>query len=292
MSHGHLPPGHKHADHPPIKLSIEIKIDEHMVGTCNIFLQNIYKPLEIIDGNGNVFSFIPSKKIYGTTFISIDEDLIVQKISNGLQKLNTMQRDIRETMDDLLDSVEGRLGQDVDHETSLKHLVLENNTQHGLADSFGESRGSTSTKKVTTQGMKNFNVNKREPILAGANSSNQKGMMIGTINEINKDTTVHPLPSQKYNWSDWFECKVCGETFTRTSHYEKHVRVNHIGVKPFHCDACGKGFSRKDDMKKHYNSRHLGIKQFVCKVCGEGFVKRNRMENHHYEAHVYNKTNN
>uniref|UniRef100_A0A7M5XG70 C2H2-type domain-containing protein n=1 Tax=Clytia hemisphaerica TaxID=252671 RepID=A0A7M5XG70_9CNID len=59
--------------HHQITFSVEIKTRGVLVGTCNISFANIYKPMEIHDGRGNMFLFFPNKEIYKKTFLSIDD---------------------------------------------------------------------------------------------------------------------------------------------------------------------------------------------------------------------------
>ncbi|MBE3048010.1 C2H2-type zinc finger protein [Candidatus Bathyarchaeota archaeon] len=47
-----------------------------------------------------------------------------------------------------------------------------------------------------------------------------------------------------------FECRICGETFTRKVNLQGHER-SHFGDRPYACSACGRAFARVNDRKRH-----------------------------------------
>ena len=44
----------------PIRLSFDVKNDEVFIGTCEMFIQNIFSQFELADDKGNRFSFQPN----------------------------------------------------------------------------------------------------------------------------------------------------------------------------------------------------------------------------------------
>ncbi|KAF8847542.1 hypothetical protein BDZ45DRAFT_754798 [Acephala macrosclerotiorum] len=52
-----------------------------------------------------------------------------------------------------------------------------------------------------------------------------------------------------------FSCRICGSTFVRREHLNRHLSV-HSKAKPFQCRVCQKGFTRNDVLQRHERS-HL-----------------------------------
>jgi uncharacterized C2H2 Zn-finger protein len=49
-------------------------------------------------------------------------------------------------------------------------------------------------------------------------------------------------------------CPICGVSFSRGEHAERHVRGMHFGEKHDRCPRCGTFFARKDNMLAHKRS--------------------------------------
>ena len=54
-----------------------------------------------------------------------------------------------------------------------------------------------------------------------------------------------------------FPCSVCGKSYLRKRHLQRHMRDECIGIPPrFKCDLCPSRFRRKYHMVRHMNSKH------------------------------------
>ena len=62
------------------------------MGTSNLSLENVYKEIEMKDGNGNVFSFLPNEKVYGRMFLSIESKECGKPFSQQSQSISNVQR--------------------------------------------------------------------------------------------------------------------------------------------------------------------------------------------------------
>ena len=75
-----------------------------------------------------------------------------------------------------------------------------------------------------------------------------------------------------------FRCFVCGDTFIRSSHLYRHIRI-HTGDKPYFCQVCRKRFSRSDYKLAHIQS-HRNEKLHSCCVCGQIYTDMARFVEH------------
>lgn len=75
-----------------------------------------------------------------------------------------------------------------------------------------------------------------------------------------------------------YVCSVCGNSFTRSTSLNKHLRM-HNGNRPFKCAACPKIFGSRGDLKRH-QIIHSGIKPWICTVCSVPFNRKDKLVRH------------
>uniref|UniRef100_A0A3Q2YVP2 Zinc finger and BTB domain containing 22a n=1 Tax=Hippocampus comes TaxID=109280 RepID=A0A3Q2YVP2_HIPCM len=60
----------------------------------------------------------------------------------------------------------------------------------------------------------------------------------------------------------------CGKAFTLKSMRDRHVKMQHLNLRPFGCPVCNKSFKMKHHLTKHLKT-HGGLRPYECGVCGK-----------------------
>nr|XP_029504794.1 zinc finger protein 501-like [Oncorhynchus nerka] len=75
-----------------------------------------------------------------------------------------------------------------------------------------------------------------------------------------------------------YQCKQCGNSFTRKGHLTIHSRT-HTGEKSYLCKQCDKRFNQKGDLDRHTRV-HTGENPYQCKQCGKRFSQKGHLTVH------------
>lgn len=82
-----------------------------------------------------------------------------------------------------------------------------------------------------------------------------------------------------------FACNVCEDTkFYSKRQLSLHVRVQHLGEKPFKCPDCDEAFKNSAKLGRHKRTVHTKEK-YCCPVCGVEYNCLRSMKRHALKAH-------
>ncbi|XP_009292191.2 zinc finger and BTB domain-containing protein 22 [Danio rerio] len=71
----------------------------------------------------------------------------------------------------------------------------------------------------------------------------------------------------------------CGKAYTLKSMRDRHVKMQHLNLRPFSCPVCSKSFKMKHHLTKHVKT-HGGLRPYECSVCGKKIVWRDSFLKH------------
>uniref|UniRef100_A0A3B1IEF0 Zinc finger and BTB domain containing 22a n=1 Tax=Astyanax mexicanus TaxID=7994 RepID=A0A3B1IEF0_ASTMX len=71
----------------------------------------------------------------------------------------------------------------------------------------------------------------------------------------------------------------CGKAFTLKSMRDRHVKMQHLNLRPFACPVCAKSFKMKHHLTKHVKT-HGGLRPYECVICGKKIVWRDSYLKH------------
>ncbi|XP_052439366.1 zinc finger and BTB domain-containing protein 22 isoform X1 [Carassius gibelio] len=79
----------------------------------------------------------------------------------------------------------------------------------------------------------------------------------------------------------------CGKAYTLKSMRDRHVKMQHLNLRPFACPVCSKSFKMKHHLTKHVKT-HGGLRPYECALCGKKIVWRDSFLKH--QAHCQGTT--
>uniref|UniRef100_A0A3B3DZS6 Zinc finger and BTB domain containing 22a n=1 Tax=Oryzias melastigma TaxID=30732 RepID=A0A3B3DZS6_ORYME len=71
----------------------------------------------------------------------------------------------------------------------------------------------------------------------------------------------------------------CGKAYTLKSMRDRHVKMQHLNLRPFGCPVCSKSFKMKHHLTKHLKT-HGGVRPYECTLCGKKVVWRDSFLRH------------
>ncbi|XP_032391890.1 zinc finger and BTB domain-containing protein 20 isoform X2 [Etheostoma spectabile] len=71
----------------------------------------------------------------------------------------------------------------------------------------------------------------------------------------------------------------CGKAYTLKSMRDRHVKMQHLNLRPFGCPVCTKSFKMKHHLTKHLKT-HGGLRPYECGMCGKKVIWRDSFLRH------------
>ncbi|XP_056154654.1 myoneurin [Lampris incognitus] len=71
----------------------------------------------------------------------------------------------------------------------------------------------------------------------------------------------------------------CGKAYTLKSMRDRHVKMQHLNLRPFGCPVCPKSFKMKHHLTKHLKT-HGGLRPYECNLCGKKVIWRDSFLRH------------
>ncbi|XP_058264431.1 zinc finger and BTB domain-containing protein 22 [Hemibagrus wyckioides] len=82
----------------------------------------------------------------------------------------------------------------------------------------------------------------------------------------------------------------CGKAFTLKSMRDRHVKMQHLNLRPFACPVCAKSFKMKHHLTKHVKT-HGALRPYECNVCGKKIIWRDSFLKHQARCqHLANRS--
>ena len=259
-----------------IKLSFDVKNEDVIIGTCKIFIRNVFVEFELNSDKGN-FSFQPSNEnqkecfdsenVINSNHLSFNEEKINVKVKE--EDTNEMPKNVAENQRPdrkCEDIVKIKLEKDFFADPPSNYI---DQIQDEVAQPIAK-KNNDETFKVLNQSSPTINRVENFGLQMGYKDNcdliirDKENIPIFLRSEVGLNIGVH---TSMHSFEKPFVCKVCGKFFTQRGNLNRHTRT-HTGEKPFECGVCGKAFTQKSNLDVHTRI-HTGEKPFECEVCGK-----------------------
>eukprot|EP00111_Clytia_hemisphaerica_P024006 TCONS_00070725-protein len=298
-----------------VSLLFDVQMEDGVIGTCNIWIQDIFHQLKFADGVGNKFLFRPKHtgEIHNDdvekSIKNIEKNVHEEKFRIRIGEENTIK--VKEEIStDVEIQYYDKLRYDVEnnikniernvHEQKFKIRIGEESAikikEEISADV--EIQIDTKTYEASPKSLEQCNDFNRLKDLQTGNESSKQLHKNSIQEEVDKlieyqecgesfTSTKLTLHKGKHKLKE-YKCKKCGERFTQRGDLKSHQNKKHQKkIKKFKCQTCKKKFPCKYSFNVHV-SIHTGLKPFECKECGKSFAN-NAYLSRHRKVHEGNK---
>ena len=80
-------------------------------------------------------------------------------------------------------------------------------------------------------------------------------------------------------------CQICGNSFSKKQHINRHIAAVHDRKKPHKCGVCPSTFTEVAKLRKHIANVHEGKKPHKCEVCPSSFSEGGTLRQHIKSIH-------
>ena len=243
--------------------SFDIKVNENVIGSCDISIENIHSQLDV-RSNGSNFLYTPNWAFHAANrFFNGSRETGFPFVTNEQE---IALRNVPVSNDHHIGSHEMEPTYSARTETYQRQNLV--HTKDSYIPPVKE-RQSSSTLTHTNTNQEIF-------------SSRPESIIVEIVTPNNDEQT------QNTNMTDSrILCEKCPKTFSSKRNLERHVKVVHDKIKECRCEECGKLFAVNGDLKRHIESVHKVLKRFECTECGQSFTRKHHLEKHQMTHTVF-----
>ena len=85
--------------------------------------------------------------------------------------------------------------------------------------------------------------------------------------------------------SKFSKCTICLKHFVTKYALQKHMTMQHLGVRPFQCTLCDKNYCFSYMLADHVESYHNNIKRYECSICNMKYTTQTGLNYHTQHKH-------
>ena len=251
----------KLAESSSVNFLFDVHLEDGLIGTCNVWLQDIFHQLQFVDEGGNKFLFQPNCQNENSGNLTDNES---PEYSDE-HYIGSVENISKEELDE---PVENGSAVIVPFVIKVEKLDMEfqSNPKKKQSNELNfDSECATLThfeQDVIETRQANIDIPENIP-----RKSNPK-QSLKRRNRQRKNKLVH--------------CEECGESFTFEKlnlHKETH---NNFSI--YKCKQKGKSFSKERNLKLHQNI-HRGKKTFQCQYCEKSYIGKSGL-NYQLNSHI------